>query len=97
MSDVKIPFVLYDAILVDRKQAKEKEGLLFIPEQAKEKLTEGLVVATGCGRLLPDGSVKKLIVNVGDRIMYEKYAGHEFKIGDKEVVRIKEDDVLCVF
>lgn len=88
---------LYDRILIKRVEEETKTaGGLFIPDTAKEKPMQGLVVAVGNGKLQEDGSVRKLEVKSGDKILFSKYSGNEIKIDDTEHLILKEDDVLAV-
>ena len=88
---------LYDRILIKRVEEESKTaGGLFIPDTAKEKPQQGLVVAVGNGKLQEDGSVRKLEVKSGDKILFSKYSGNEIKIDGTEHLILKEDDVLAV-
>ena len=88
---------LYDRILATRLQSEEKtKGGIIIPESAKEKPLEGKVIAVGDGKLLDDGSLRKLAVKKGDKILFGKYAGTEMKVDGEEVVILREDDVLAI-
>ena len=70
-------------------------GGIYIPDTAKEKPQEGTVVAAGPGRLADDGSTRvPMEVVVGDKVVYSKYAGTEYKEGDTEYLVLREDDVL---
>ena len=77
------------------EQEKTKSGLV-LPDTAKEKPQEGKVIAVGSGRLLDDGTVKKLEVKHGDRVLYGKYAGTEVRIQEEDYLILREDDVLAV-
>ena len=88
---------LYDRILVKRVEADEKSvGGLIIPDAAKEKPQEGLVVAVGFGRRLEDGTTRPLVLNNGDRILFGKYSGDEIKLDGEEHVIVREEEVLAV-
>jgi chaperonin GroES len=88
---------LYDRILITRVEEESKTaGGLFIPDTAKEKPMQGLVVAVGSGKLQDDGSVRKLEVKAGDKILFSKYSGNEIKLDGTEHLILKEDDVLAV-
>ncbi len=88
---------LNDRILVQRADSEEKSrGGLYLPETAKEKPLEALVVAVGSGRRLPDGTVRELELRVGDRILFGKYSGDEVKLGGEDYVILREDDVLAI-
>ncbi len=88
---------LQDRIIVKRLEGEEKtKGGIIIPDTAKEKPIEGKVIAVGNGKVLEDGSVRKLDVKAGDRILFSKYAGTEIKIEGEEHLIMREDDILGV-
>jgi len=88
---------LYDRILVKRLEEQQKTaGGLFIPDSAKEKPQEALVVAVGNGKIQDDGSLRKLEVKAGDKILFSKYSGNEIKIDGTEHLILREDDILAV-
>lgn len=88
---------LYDRILVKRVDADEKSvGGLIIPDAAKEKPHEGLVVAVGFGRRLEDGTVRPVRIKEGERILFGKYSGDEIKLDGEEHVIVREDEVLAI-
>jgi chaperonin GroES len=88
---------LADRIVVKRLAQEEKtKGGIIIPDTAKEKPVEGMVVATGSGKVLKNGKVRPLDVKKGDRILFGKYSGTEVKIDGEEHVLLNEDDVLAV-
>ena len=88
---------LADRIVVKRTKEEEKtKGGIIIPDSAKEKPIEGLVVAVGSGKTLDDGSLRKVDLKEGDRILFGKYSGTEVKIDGEEHVLLREDDVLAV-
>ena len=86
---------LYDRVIVKRLEAEERtKGGLYIPDTAKEKPQEGTIVAAGPGRLTDDGSRVPMELEVGDTVVYSKYAGTEYKEGDIEYLVLREDDIL---
>ena len=88
---------LHDRILVKRLEGEEKTvGGIIIPDNAKEKPMEGKVIAVGNGKLLDDGSVRKLEVKAGDRILFTKYSGSEVKIDGTEHLILREDEILGI-
>jgi len=88
---------LHDRLIVRRVKEEEKtKGGLYIPDTAKEKPVEGTVIAAGNGKVLEDGSVRKLDVKEGDRILFGKYSGNEVKIDGEEHLILREDEVLGV-
>jgi chaperonin GroES len=88
---------LQDRIVVSRVAEEEKtKGGIIIPDTAKEKPVEGKVLAVGNGRVLEDGSVRKLDIKVGDRVLFNKYGGTEITVSGEQVLIMREDDVLGV-
>ena len=88
---------LQDRVVVERIEALEKSaGGLYIPDSAKEKPQEGLVVAVGDGKKKDDGAVIKMDVKKGDKVLFSKYAGNDITIDGKEYVIMREDDILGV-
>lgn len=88
---------LYDRILIKRVDEEEKTaGGLYIPDTAKEKPQQGLVVAVGNGKIQDDGSLRKLEVKAGDKILFSKYSGNDIKIDGTEHLILREDDILAV-
>ena len=88
---------LHDRVLVKRLQEEEKtKGGIIIPDTAKEKPIEGEIVAVGNGKVLEDGTVRKMELAVGDRVLFGKYSGTEVKLEGEERLILREDDILCV-
>jgi chaperonin GroES len=88
---------LHDRIIVKRLKEEEKtKGGIIIPDTAKEKPVEGEVLAIGNGKALENGTVRKLDVKVGDRVLFGKYSGTEVKIDGEERLIMREDDILAV-
>jgi chaperonin GroES len=88
---------LYDRILVKRVEEENKTaGGLYIPDTAKEKPQKGLVVAVGNGKIQEDGSLRKLDVKEGDKVLFAKYSGSDIKIDGVEHLILREDDVLAI-
>jgi chaperonin GroES len=88
---------LYDRILVKRLEEQEKTaGGLYIPDTAKEKPMEAVVVAVGAGKVQENGSLRKLEVKAGDKVLFSKYSGSDIKIDGTEHLILREDDVLAV-
>jgi chaperonin GroES len=69
---------------------------IVIPDTAKEKPQEGTVVAVGSGRLLENGDRAALDVREGDRVLFAKYGGTEFKLEGEEYLVLKENDILAI-
>jgi chaperonin GroES len=88
---------LGDRILVEPAEEKEvKKGGIIIPDSAKEKPTEGIVIALGTGKTDDNGKKIPFEVKKGDRVLVTKYGGTEIKLDDKEYKILSADDVLAV-
>lgn len=74
---------------------KQTKGGIFLPDTSKEKPQEGTVVAVGPGRISDDGKRLAMELSEGDRIVYSKFAGTEYKDGDEEYLILRESDVLA--
>ena len=79
---------------LDDKEEQRSPGGIYIPDTAKEKPQEGKVVAVGLGKLGEDGKRIPMEVKVGDRVVYSKYAGTEYKEDGEEYLVEREDDIL---
>ncbi|MCS7001899.1 MAG: co-chaperone GroES [Dehalococcoidia bacterium] len=88
---------LGDRVVVRPLQREEvtKSGIV-LPDTAKEKPQEGTIVAVGPGRTLDNGQRVAPEVKAGDRVLYAKYAGTEFKIDDVEYLVLRESDLLAI-
>ncbi len=88
---------LQDRVIVKRiaEEAKTKGGII-IPDTAKEKPMEGLVISVGKGKTAEDGKLIKPDVKAGDRILFGKYSGTEVKIDGEELLIMREDDILGI-
>jgi chaperonin GroES len=88
---------LQDRVIVKRleEEAKTKGGII-IPDTAKEKPMEGLVISVGKGKTADDGKLIKPDVKAGDRILFGKYSGNEVKIDGVELLIMREDDILGI-
>ena len=88
---------LQDRVFVRRVKEEEKtKGGIIIPDSAKEKPIEGVVIAVGNGKALEDGTVRKLEVKAGDRVLFGKYSGTEVKLDGEDALIMREDDILGV-
>lgn len=88
---------LGDRIVVEREATDEKTaGGIFLPQSAKDKPSRGTVISVGEGRLVKDGSRIPLQVKPGDRVIFTTYGPDEIKIGEEELLLMREDDVLAV-
>ena len=87
---------LQDRVLIKRVDEEQKtKGGIIIPDTAKEKPVEGKVVAAGPGTVAKDGTVRKLEVKKGDRVLFGKYSGTDIKIDDQEYLILREEDILA--
>lgn len=88
---------LHDRVIVQRiKEEETTKGGIIIPDTAKEKPSEGKVIAVGNGKLLENGSLKPLEVKKGDKVLFGKYAGTEIKIDGEEHLIMREDDIIAI-
>ena len=88
---------LYDRVVIQRvEETTRSKGGLFLPETAKEKPLEGVVLSVGQGKLLDDGSVRKLQVKEGDRVVFGRYAGTEIQMNGEERLVLREDEIFGI-
>ena len=88
---------LADKVLVQRLEAKNKTaGGIVLPDTAKEKPQRGKIVSVGEGKLLDDGTRRKMQVKKGDSVLFSSYAGTEIKIDGKEYLIMDESDIMAV-
>jgi len=87
---------LADRLVVKPIEREEvTKGGIVLPDTAKEKPQEGKVIAVGPGRLSEDGKRIAMDVKVGDVVIYAKYGGMEYRIGEEEVIILRESDILA--
>jgi chaperonin GroES len=87
---------LGDRVVIKPTPKEEvSKGGIVLPDTAKEKPQEGKIIAVGPGRLTEDGKRIAMEVKKGDKVIYSKYAGTEFKLGDEELVIMREGDILA--
>jgi len=88
---------LQDRILIKRVEEETKtRGGIIIPDSAKEKPQEGLVVAVGPGKVTENGTRVECEVKPGDRILFGKYSGTDIKVDGVEHLIMREDDILAI-
>ena len=88
---------LHDRVVVRRLASETTSaGGIVIPDSAKEKPIQGEVVAVGNGKVLEAGGVQAMDVKVGDKVLFGKYSGTEVKIGDEELLVMREEDIMGV-
>ena len=89
---------LNDRVLIQRIDAQNKTpGGILIPDNAKEKPVEGIVISVGPGKVLDNGKLQAPSVKEGDKILFGKWGGSEISLDGKEYLIIKEDEILAVF
>ena len=94
---VKVDFKPLGSRIVVEPSEEETQmtsGGIYIPDTAKEKPQEGKVVAVGPGKMTDDGKRIPMEIAVGDTVVYSKYGGTEYKLGDIEYMVLREDDIL---
>ncbi len=88
---------LHDRVLVERTEGEEKTaGGLIIPDNAKEKPAEGVIVAVGAGARDDDGDRIEMDVKEGDRVLFGKWSGTEVTVDGKELLMMKESDIMGI-
>jgi chaperonin GroES len=87
---------LGDRVVIKPTPKEEvSKGGIVLPDTAKEKPQEGKIIAVGPGRLTEDGKRIAMEVKKGDKVIYSKYAGTEFKLDDEELIIMREGDILA--
>ncbi len=88
---------LHDRVVIRRKEEETTSpGGIVLPDSAAEKPIQGEVIAVGNGKILDNGDVRPLDVKVGDTVLFGKYSGTEVKLGDDEVLVMREEDIMGV-
>jgi chaperonin GroES len=88
---------LHDRVIVKRIEEEETtKGGIIIPDTAKEKPSEGKIVAVGKGKLLDNGKMQALEVKKGDKVLFGKYSGTEITIDGEEHLIMREDDIIAI-
>ena len=99
MAKTKTPTIvpLGDRVLLQRVEAEEKtRGGIVLPDSAKEKPKEGIVISVGKGRVLEGGKRSDLTVKKGNRVLFSSYAGTEVKLEGEEYLIMGEDEILAI-
>ena len=88
---------LGDRVVIEPTPREEmtKSGIV-LPDTAKEKPQEGTIIAVGPGKILDDGSRETIDVKKGDKVLYAKYAGTEFKVDGDELLIVSQKDILAI-
>ncbi len=88
---------LADKVLVQRVEAQTvTKGGIVLPDSAKEKPQRGKIISVGEGKVLDDGTIRKVQVKKGDKILFTSYAGTDVKIDGKEYLIMSESDIMAV-
>ena len=88
---------LHDRVIIRRmEEEKTSPGGIVIPDSATEKPVKGEVVAVGKGKILENGDIRPLDVEVGDTILFGKYSGTEVSVDGEELLVMREDDITAI-
>ncbi len=88
---------LHDRLIVKRLESQHQTASgIVIPDTAAEKPDQGEIIAAGNGKILKDGTVRKLDVNVGDKVLFGKYGGQPVKVHGEELLVLREEDIMGV-
>ncbi|MGD0382127.1 MAG: co-chaperone GroES [Thermoguttaceae bacterium] len=88
---------LGDRVVVEREESESiTAGGIVLPDTAKDKPARGKIIAVGDGRLMKDGSRSPLQVKAGNRVLFSSYAGDTFKLGDRELLLMREEDIFAI-
>jgi chaperonin GroES len=88
---------LHDRVIIKRQEEERTSpGGIVIPDSATEKPIRGKVVAVGNGKVLEDGSVRKLDLKKGDSVLFGKYSGTEVKVDGDDLLVMREEDIMAV-
>lgn len=88
---------LHDRVVIQRISSEEKTASgIIIPDNAKEKPVEGIIISVGNGKVTEDGKARPLDVKPGMKVLFNKYAGNEVKINGEDFLIMREDEVLAI-
>jgi len=88
---------LHDRVIIKRMEEERKSaGGIVLPDSATEKPSKGEVLAVGKGKILENGSVRPLDIQIGDKVLFGKYSGTEVKVDGDDVLVMREEDVMAV-
>ena len=88
---------LHDRVVVKRmEEERTSPGGIVLPDAATEKPSQGEIIAVGNGKKMDNGDVVAMDVKVGDKVLYAKYAGTEFKMDGKKLLILRESDLLAI-
>ena len=88
---------LHDRVIIKREdEERTTAGGIVIPDSATEKPIRGEVVAVGNGKILEDGTVRKLDLKKGDKVLFGKYSGTEVKVDGEDLLVMREEDIMAI-
>ena len=88
---------LHDRVVIRRvEEDTTTPGGIVLPDTATEKPQQGEIVAIGDGKVLDNGETRALAVKVGEKVLFGKYSGNEIKVGDEDLLVMREDDIMGV-
>lgn len=88
---------LFDNILIKPLEAEAKTASgIILPDSVQEKPQMGQIIAVGPGKITPNGKKEKVVVKVGQKVMYKKWGGNEVKLGGEELVLVEQKDILAI-
>jgi chaperonin GroES len=88
---------LHDRVIVKRLEEERRTASgIVIPDTAAEKPDQGEVVAIGTGKVLDDGTLRKVQLKIGDRVLFAKYSGQAVKVKGEELLVMREDDIMGI-
>jgi chaperonin GroES len=88
---------LHDRVIIKREdEERTTSGGIVIPDSATEKPIRGQVIAVGNGKILEDGSVRKLDLKKGDKVLFGKYSGTEVKVDGEDLLVMREEDIMAI-
>ena len=96
MADVNVQPLADRVVVKPLEEAEQMRGGLYIPDTAKEKPSQGEVVAVGRGKLSDDGTRLEMDVSVGNKVLYGKYSGTDVTLDGQEYLILRESDILAI-
>ncbi len=96
MADVNVQPLADRVVVKPLEEAEQMRGGLYIPDTAKEKPSQGEVVAVGPGKLSDEGTRLEMDVSVGNKVLYGKYSGTHVTLDGQEYLILRESDILAI-
>ena len=96
MADVNVQPLADRVVVKPLEEAEQRRGGLYIPDTAKEKPSQGEVVAVGPGKLSDEGARLEMDVSVGNKVLYGKYSGTDVTLDGQEYLILRESDILAI-